>query len=40
MNRFASIDLRAPGSAAMSLAGAMFTIMTIMMTTPMRGASG
>ena len=40
MNRFASIDLRALDSAAMSRAGAMFMIMTITTTTPMRGAIG
>ena len=40
MNRFASATLRALDSAAMSRAGGMLMIMTIITTTRMRGASG
>jgi hypothetical protein len=40
MNRLASTAQRALDSAAMSRAGAMFMIMTIMTTTRMRGAIG
>ncbi len=40
MNRFASASLRALDSAAMSRAGTMFMMMTIITTTRMRGASG
>ena len=40
MNRFALTSLRALDSAAMSRAGTMIMIMTIITTTRMRGASG
>ena len=40
MNRLATTALRALDSAAMSRAGGMFMITTIMTTTRMRGANG